>query len=254
MKQHKTSKIMMNQQHQQPPQHHKQAVSNNAMKINPGKMSNITINAQVQAPPPISMQPKKEPIDSEMDQDRLMIQELHDEILCQIKEEEDERNKREDSIAASESEEDLPELEIDDPQPKRPRRAAAYNPKPICTPPPLVLSESGSSTPTTLTPEPQTSARATRRSLRKRKHRDSEEFPSDDAYKPDNNSCNVINKNEMDPPPTEAELDRGYCHRTLKNGKIRLVCTTCGKHYTTCLLYTSPSPRDRQKSRMPSSA
>ena len=26
------------------------------------------------------------------------------------------------------------------------------------------------------------------------------------------------------------------------------------KHYVTCLLYTSPSPRDRQKSRMPSSA
>ena len=26
------------------------------------------------------------------------------------------------------------------------------------------------------------------------------------------------------------------------------------KEYTTCLLYTSPSPRDRQKSRMPSSA
>ena len=26
------------------------------------------------------------------------------------------------------------------------------------------------------------------------------------------------------------------------------------KHYKTCLLYTSPSPRDRQKSRMPSSA
>ena len=25
-------------------------------------------------------------------------------------------------------------------------------------------------------------------------------------------------------------------------------------YYTTCLLYTSPSPRDRQKSRMPSSA
>ena len=25
-------------------------------------------------------------------------------------------------------------------------------------------------------------------------------------------------------------------------------------HYYTCLLYTSPSPRDRQKSRMPSSA
>ena len=26
------------------------------------------------------------------------------------------------------------------------------------------------------------------------------------------------------------------------------------KHYSDCLLYTSPSPRDRQKSRMPSSA
>ena len=27
-----------------------------------------------------------------------------------------------------------------------------------------------------------------------------------------------------------------------------------GKHLVACLLYTSPSPRDRQKSRMPSSA
>ena len=27
-----------------------------------------------------------------------------------------------------------------------------------------------------------------------------------------------------------------------------------GKHYAVCLLYTSPSPRDRQRSRMPSSA
>ena len=27
-----------------------------------------------------------------------------------------------------------------------------------------------------------------------------------------------------------------------------------GEHYEHCLLYTSPSPRDRQKSRMPSSA
>ena len=26
------------------------------------------------------------------------------------------------------------------------------------------------------------------------------------------------------------------------------------EHFVTCLLYTSPSPRDRQKSRMPSSA
>ena len=30
-------------------------------------------------------------------------------------------------------------------------------------------------------------------------------------------------------------------------------CELCGEH-PSCLLYTSPSPRDRQKSRMPSSA
>ena len=30
--------------------------------------------------------------------------------------------------------------------------------------------------------------------------------------------------------------------------------TTAEEHLRTCLLYTSPSPRDRQKSRMPSSA
>ena len=33
-------------------------------------------------------------------------------------------------------------------------------------------------------------------------------------------------------------------------------CSICGiyTHHNPCLLYTSPSPRDRQKSRMPSSA
>ena len=33
-----------------------------------------------------------------------------------------------------------------------------------------------------------------------------------------------------------------------------LVIQTFGHRYNACLLYTSPSPRDRQKSRMPSSA
>ena len=36
-----------------------------------------------------------------------------------------------------------------------------------------------------------------------------------------------------------------------ENGYIR---TPLGGFYNHCLLYTSPSPRDRQKSRMPSSA
>ena len=39
---------------------------------------------------------------------------------------------------------------------------------------------------------------------------------------------------------------------TNKINLVRLILTF--KKYITCLLYTSPSPRDRQKSRMPSSA
>lgn len=59
-------------------------------------------------------------------------------------------------------------------------------------------------------------------------------FPSaDKLYQPDNNSSNVINKDLIDPPPNEEELARGFCSRQLTNGKIRLVCVTCGKHYTT---------------------
>ena len=34
----------------------------------------------------------------------------------------------------------------------------------------------------------------------------------------------------------------------------KLMCTSITEQYRYCLLYTSPSPRDRQKSRMPSSA
>ena len=32
------------------------------------------------------------------------------------------------------------------------------------------------------------------------------------------------------------------------------ICAQCGQPLFTCLLYTSPSPRDRTRSRMPSSA
>ena len=39
-----------------------------------------------------------------------------------------------------------------------------------------------------------------------------------------------------------------------KNEKTSLTNTDLTTLYTVCLLYTSPSPRDRQKSRMPSSA
>ena len=39
-----------------------------------------------------------------------------------------------------------------------------------------------------------------------------------------------------------------------KHPDYRGSATIEGKQYWICLLYTSPSPRDRQKSRMPSSA
>ena len=53
----------------------------------------------------------------------------------------------------------------------------------------------------------------------------------------------------------EFELEN---YESSKINKIVLIPGSSGKHYAQiingCLLYTSPSPRDRQKSRMPSSA
>ena len=49
-------------------------------------------------------------------------------------------------------------------------------------------------------------------------------------------------------------------HEINKDAEVRVVVmSSTGKHFCAgmdlnCLLYTSPSPRDRQKSRMPSSA
>ena len=37
-------------------------------------------------------------------------------------------------------------------------------------------------------------------------------------------------------------------------GRIDVLVNNAAIHYDTCLLYTSPSPRDRTRSRMPSSA
>ena len=57
-----------------------------------------------------------------------------------------------------------------------------------------------------------------------------------------NNSATLDN----DPQETREWLD-----------SLESVLTVEGRpraHYLICLLYTSPSPRDRQKSRMPSSA
>ena len=43
-------------------------------------------------------------------------------------------------------------------------------------------------------------------------------------------------------------------HSTIANGLVTAIDTTEAERMPGCLLYTSPSPRDRQKSRMPSSA
>ena len=55
--------------------------------------------------------------------------------------------------------------------------------------------------------------------------------------------CNVTNENQV------AGLAR---YATEKFGQIDLFCSNAGAGG--CLLYTSPSPRDKRQSRMPSSA
>ena len=47
-------------------------------------------------------------------------------------------------------------------------------------------------------------------------------------------------------------IGSGIMGETLANGNTAIALL--GNTIATCLLYTSPSPRDRQKSRMPSSA
>ena len=56
--------------------------------------------------------------------------------------------------------------------------------------------------------------------------------------------------------PRDSYAKRGICRR-----RVSVVCVSVTLRYCIktakrkiCLLYTSPSPRDRQKSRMPSSA
>ena len=52
---------------------------------------------------------------------------------------------------------------------------------------------------------------------------------------------------------TSQAFEEGYWFELAAGPRIALGNTTAGT-VLTCLLYTSPSPRDRQKSRMPSSA
>ena len=51
--------------------------------------------------------------------------------------------------------------------------------------------------------------------------------------------------------PADLDVDHPY---TINGDTIDVTETSGHQYYQICLLYTSPSPRDRQKSRMPSSA
>ena len=53
--------------------------------------------------------------------------------------------------------------------------------------------------------------------------------------------------------PTDAPLLRMLVEPTVRNG-LKSTSRLMIDKITTCLLYTSPSPRDRTRSRMPSSA
>ena len=64
------------------------------------------------------------------------------------------------------------------------------------------------------------------------------------------------------PEGTEERFQRFQTYRDLSRGALDAILPDWLKnanpvqtnYFHTCLLYTSPSPRDRQKSRMPSSA
>ena len=51
-----------------------------------------------------------------------------------------------------------------------------------------------------------------------------------------------------------AKLSACYTHKMMQYSGFLSTLRSTARMYSTCLLYTSPSPRDRQKSRMPSSA
>ena len=58
-----------------------------------------------------------------------------------------------------------------------------------------------------------------------------------------------------DTPTIINDMDKlGWKVRQVGQRKARKEATSFSPHFVSCLLYTSPSPRDRQKSRMPSSA
>ena len=71
---------------------------------------------------------------------------------------------------------------------------------------------------------------------------------------------NAVSYNQLDCVATEELVDEGLTN--LRDAKdingvsyyLTPLMSLASRRFVSCLLYTSPSPRDRQKSRMPSSA
>ena len=65
---------------------------------------------------------------------------------------------------------------------------------------------------------------------------------------------NTPKRGMVDGPGSYAGIDMNQnVEQALRNASLGVLKTMADQMYS-CLLYTSPSPRDRQKSRMPSSA
>ena len=52
----------------------------------------------------------------------------------------------------------------------------------------------------------------------------------------------------------EGKINKGSTLGSIPHGSEALIISKISQHIKNCLLYTSPSPRDRSVSRMPSSA
>ena len=73
----------------------------------------------------------------------------------------------------------------------------------------------------------------------------------------DQDDVEILGERVLMNPPIRYTEDRDSLWRSLKDGTIDCVVTDHAPHTLeskSCLLYTSPSPRDKRQSRMPSSA
>jgi DNA-directed RNA polymerase subunit RPC12/RpoP len=113
-----------------------------------------------------------------------------------------------------------------EPKPKRRRSDPAHRTRAV------TRSQTGDA------PQPQHKAE-TGQEAEEEDEEDSQDGQQGGGYVPDNNSNNVIPPDEIEPPATDEERRAGFCHRKLPDGRRRIVCVDCGKHYTTMYVISS---------------